>query len=190
MAPGWFSCVGPFLGDLVGGGGGGGGFKGWQAPCVGAFKINVDAACNRSGGRSGTGIVIRNAQGTVVDAAALVFQGFSSVEVAEARAILGGLSLAVDNGWYPIFIESDSLNVVRLCKGDSFSLSEIDNVIHDIRSLLIQAGDVSIAFVPRSCNVVAHSVARWALCSDCSVFWNAVIPSWLVSLASVDVSSF
>ncbi|KAL5825766.1 hypothetical protein ACOSQ3_021829 [Xanthoceras sorbifolium] len=184
MAPGWFSCVGPFLGDLVGG------FKGWQAPCVGAFKINVDAACNRSGSRSGAGIVIRNAQGTVVDAAALVFQGFSSVEVAEARAILGGLSLAVDNGWYPIFIESDSLNVVRLCKGDSFSLSEIDNVIHDIRSLLIQAGDVSIAFVPRSCNVVAHSVARWALCSDCSVFWNAVIPSWLVSLASVDVSSF
>ena len=47
--------------------------------------------------------------------AALVFEGIVSVEIAEARAVLEGLLGAVDNGWFPVLIESDVFDIVNFC---------------------------------------------------------------------------
>ena len=47
--------------------------------------------------------------------ATLVFEGIVSVEIAEARAVLEGLLGAVDNGWFPVLIESNVFGIVNFC---------------------------------------------------------------------------
>ncbi|KAI9166135.1 hypothetical protein LWI28_026861 [Acer negundo] len=86
----------------------------WVVPCLGSFKLNVDVALNTSNGRFGADLVFRNDRGSIVDAAAVRLNGSGSLEVAEAGAILKGFSLAVENGWFPLSIESDALGVVNL----------------------------------------------------------------------------
>ncbi|KAL5732966.1 hypothetical protein ACOSQ2_032658 [Xanthoceras sorbifolium] len=160
----------------------------WCAPCLGSFKINIDAAVDIGRGLSGGEVVLMDVAGVVLEAAALVFEGIISAEIAEAKAVLGGLTLAKEKGWFPISVESDSLVVVNLCNGISFSLCEIDNIIFDIKSLLSSMDGVLVSFASRNCNRVAHNIAKWALGSVRSVFWNLHILSWLVSLVFANVS--
>ncbi|KAK3183375.1 hypothetical protein Dsin_030661 [Dipteronia sinensis] len=47
--------------------------KAWTTPSHGCFILNVDAGS----GKYGAGIVFRNEHGIVIEAAAIVFQGWS-----------------------------------------------------------------------------------------------------------------
>ncbi|KAK3218023.1 hypothetical protein Dsin_011993 [Dipteronia sinensis] len=90
--------------------------KCWAVPPSGCFKLNVDAAMNLYGGRYEVGIVFRDDQGVVVEAAALSFNGVVSVDVAKANAVLKGLLLAEDAGLFPLIVESDALGMINLYK--------------------------------------------------------------------------
>ncbi|KAK4839357.1 hypothetical protein QYF36_021342 [Acer negundo] len=70
----------------------------WKVLCNGVLKINIDDAFDISSKRHGV-------------------QGLVVVEIAEARAVLLGLSLVVDKGRSSVVVESNSLSVVNLCKG-------------------------------------------------------------------------
>ena len=65
--------------------------------------------------------------------------------------------------YFVLFVESDSLSVVKLCQGFLFSRSAICNVILDIKALLSVADVRSISFFPRNGNKVAQEIARWAV---------------------------
>ncbi|KAL5848629.1 hypothetical protein ACOSQ4_006642 [Xanthoceras sorbifolium] len=155
------------------------------APSSARFKVNVDAAVDSVLGRFGIGIAVRDQQGCLKAAAALAFPDFFSVVAAEAKAVLEGFRLAIGSGFSPFCIESDSLQVVNLCSGLSSSRCEEDSVIQDI---LFQFGGFinSLAFVPRSCNVVAHHLARRAFGVSSSVVWNCSFPDWLLKLVEGD----
>ncbi|KAL5854197.1 hypothetical protein ACOSQ4_003999 [Xanthoceras sorbifolium] len=156
----------------------------WAPSSVG-FKVNVDAAVDSVLGRFGIGIAVRDQQGCLKAAAALAFPNFFSVVAAETKAVLEGFRLAVGSGFSPFCVESDSLQVVNLCSGLSSSRCEEDSVIQDI---LFQFGGFinSLAFTPRSCNVVAHHLARRALGVSSSVVWNCSFPDWLLKLVEGD----
>ncbi|KAL5816356.1 hypothetical protein ACOSQ3_024734 [Xanthoceras sorbifolium] len=107
--------------------------------------------------------------------------GFA-VDVAEALAVLDGLSLATSRGFLPLLVECDALSVVNLCLGITSSRLEIINIIRDIRGLLLQFPSCSIAHVPRSYNAAVHEVAKFALLAHVSVLWEESFPNWLVGL--------
>ncbi|KAK0597076.1 hypothetical protein LWI29_021620 [Acer saccharum] len=79
-------------------------------------------------------IVIRDNSGIIVRATALSIKGMVTVEFAEAKAILEGLTVAVELGCFPLCVESDALRVVDLCKETSFSCADVDNIVFDIFS--------------------------------------------------------
>ncbi|KAL5859973.1 hypothetical protein ACOSQ4_001269 [Xanthoceras sorbifolium] len=60
----------------------------WMASLAAVFKLNVDASCDVLSDYSGLGVVVRNATGIAVFAAAVPLKFCADVEVAEARAIL------------------------------------------------------------------------------------------------------
>ncbi|TXG57539.1 hypothetical protein EZV62_015368 [Acer yangbiense] len=113
--------------------------RGWRMetspPTIGTFKVNIDVALDLGRGRFGAGIVIRDNIGRILKAAALFFDGRVSADIAEAKAIYEGLLLAKKSGLHHLSIESDSLNVVRLCKGEITTRSDVFNVISDIQIL-------------------------------------------------------
>ncbi|KAL5746833.1 hypothetical protein ACOSQ2_024130 [Xanthoceras sorbifolium] len=103
------------------------------------------------------------------------------VEVAKAKAILEGIQLVVDDDLCVVVVESDTLNVIKLCTGEVVSRCEVDDVIHDIQLLAGRHGFSSFSFVP-VCSKVAHCVARWTVCSSLSTFWLLSFPNWLNKL--------
>ncbi|KAL5778514.1 hypothetical protein ACOSQ2_009251 [Xanthoceras sorbifolium] len=107
-----------------------------RVPPAAVFKLNVDASCDVLSGCSGLGVVVRNVSGIVVFAAAVPLKFCGDVEVAKARAILAGIQLAAERGLLPLLVETDSLNVFRLCNGDLLSRSDVENIIFDIQFLM------------------------------------------------------
>ncbi|KAH7575696.1 hypothetical protein JRO89_XS02G0196800 [Xanthoceras sorbifolium] len=63
---------------------------------------------------------------------------------------------------------------------------EIDRIVQDISVFKLKFGASYIGYMPRSCNVVAHSLARSAVDYKASSCWEAPFPAWLTKLATVD----
>ncbi|KAL5840994.1 hypothetical protein ACOSQ4_013602 [Xanthoceras sorbifolium] len=120
----------------------------------------------------------------------LVFLGSVLVEIAEVRVILEGLRLAAELNVFPSVVESDALSVVNLYVGVFVTRSDVDNLIFNIQVLLNSLRVISIGFVSRACNVVAHSVARRTLSSCSLFFWVNSFPSWMITLALDNVTDF
>ncbi|KAL5798070.1 hypothetical protein ACOSQ2_002890 [Xanthoceras sorbifolium] len=155
----------------------------WSPPSAG-FKFNVDAAS----GKFGVGIVARDQWGCLKSTATLIFLSFFSVAVAEARAVFEGFKLAVSSSLSPFFVESNSLEIVKLCGGFSSTRCEVDSIVQDI---LFHFGCFtdSLAFVSRNCNNVAHCLAKWALRSSSNSVWFCSFPDWLLKLVKEDFCS-
>ncbi|KAL5800234.1 hypothetical protein ACOSQ4_033118 [Xanthoceras sorbifolium] len=123
-------------------------------------------------------------------AAALSFRGFVSVEVVESVAILEGIRLAVEKLMVAVVVESDCMNVVSFCNGQLVSRQDVGNNVLDVQELLAAFSGFVLSFVPRSCNKLAHELAKLAICSGRSFFWSDSFPLWLCSLAKDDMSAF
>ncbi|KAK3228183.1 hypothetical protein Dsin_008045 [Dipteronia sinensis] len=74
----------------------------------------------------------------------------------------------------------DVQNVVQLIDSPDTLLSEIGLVIKDIKLVLEICHACSVAFVPRSANMVAHHLAKLGLSVDNDCFWLEDCPSRVV----------
>ncbi|KAL5852283.1 hypothetical protein ACOSQ3_007401 [Xanthoceras sorbifolium] len=122
--------------------------------------MNVDAAVNNCNGQIGIEIVVRNSVGMLVFVVGLCSSNVASAAVAQTKAILLGAQLAARRGLFPLYIEFDALNVVNLYEGASFTRCDLGNIIHDIKVICNSDESVSISFIPRSSNMVAHNIAK------------------------------
>ncbi|KAK3230053.1 hypothetical protein Dsin_001934 [Dipteronia sinensis] len=148
------------------------GAKVWTLLVSGSFKLNVDTTLDSDISRYGAGLVIRNDRGLIIVAAALSFNGNVPVDIAEAKAVLEGLLIAIDLVIFPLCIESDAYGVVGLCNEVNISNGDIDNVISEMVSLEVRYTDVSIVHISRDCNRLAHSLAKFAISNGCYCVWN------------------
>ncbi|KAL5797886.1 hypothetical protein ACOSQ2_002706 [Xanthoceras sorbifolium] len=147
----------------------------WRPPASG-FKLNVDAAVDVRKDRHNVAAVIRDCNGLSVDVVAKCFEGLVDVEVAEVKAILEGLQLAIEDDLCELIMEFDAFKVIKLCTGEIVSRSEVVNVIHDIHLLVDKHGFSSFFFVPHKCNKVAHGATRWVVSSGFSALWILSFP--------------
>ncbi|KAL5747907.1 hypothetical protein ACOSQ2_025204 [Xanthoceras sorbifolium] len=132
----------------------------WSAPPYYLYKINTDASLDLHSGWSGVSIVIRNHAGLVLASSVQRLGVGFSVLVVEIMAILKGLQFAVESGLVPVVLKSDSSLAVSAINGDTVFLSEL------LRSIPSSA----VRFVPRSANMAAHYLARFALRLDSDCF--------------------
>ncbi|TXG48983.1 hypothetical protein EZV62_024858 [Acer yangbiense] len=127
------------------------------------FKINTDAALDIQENYVGIAVVIRNFQGKVMLSFCKNFQACYSPQIAEALAVVEGLRLAKNGGFFPAVLESDALMVVRdICNKVSLS-SEVGLVLDDILHFCRESNFFSFSYVPRLAIKVAHGLAKLAL---------------------------
>ncbi|KAK2634425.1 hypothetical protein Ddye_029217 [Dipteronia dyeriana] len=105
----------------------------------------------------------RDSRGVVVNSATLVFRVFVTSEIAEAKAVFKGISLAFECGLFPFIVESNDLGAVNLCNGCSFSARDVANIITDIWAQLATTMDITVVHISRSCNLTAHDIAGLVL---------------------------
>lgn len=94
----------------------------------------------------------------------------------EAEAVLFGIQSAQQAAVFPIIIESDSKEVVDLSLKKKISKTEIEWKIAEIQANLENQNVSSLSYVPRSCNSIAHSIAKIALGFESQVFWLENFP--------------
>ncbi|KAH9708382.1 hypothetical protein KPL70_012867 [Citrus sinensis] len=158
--------------------------KAWNPPQIGYFKVNVDAATNSEKQIAGLGAVIRDEAGNVIDAAVKVSKFYGDVFIAEAEAIKWGLQLAGNVCIEYLIVESDAQEVVKLVNNSRGCRSEIFWTISEVQRVLKSFSSVCVQYTHRSCNAIAHSLAKLALEKLETIIWLGSYPPYLLYLLS------
>ena len=158
--------------------------KAWNPPQRGYFKVNVDAATNSEKQTAGLRAVIRDEARNVIAAAVKVSKFYRDVFSAEAEAIEWGLQLAGNACIESLIVESYAQEAVKLVNNSRGYRSEIFWTISEVQRVLKSFSSVYVQYAHRSCNVIAHSLAKLALEKLKSIVWMGLCPPHLLYLSS------
>ncbi|KAL5546402.1 hypothetical protein UlMin_006089 [Ulmus minor] len=162
----------------------------WTVPPRGCFRLDVDAGFDEVTGDYTAGGIIRDDIGSLIDAASWPKIRLGSVGQAEVWAIKLGLKLAKDQGISNLHVYSDSLGEIQKLNDPIPPINEDGFVFQDIRALNISLSVLSFSHMPRSCNSVAHTLARHVFNLSNSYFWTSLLcPSWLSQIVLADLSA-
>ena len=134
----------------------------WIPPATGTLKLNVDASVFPGANQFNIGMVLRNHAGEFITAKNQNFAGEVSVFEAEAVGVREALSWLKDMQRQEdeVIIESDSQLTVRAIHTNNLNYLEIGEVIESCKQLLRSFCRVSLVFIRKNANKVAHELAR------------------------------
>jgi ribonuclease HI len=108
--------------------------------------------------------------------------------MAEAIAMKVGLQLAQNIGCDRIMAESDSIETIDACTGDSRWWNASSAVYADCIDLASSIGSVSFKSCPREANQVAHEIARFSFLNNQTCNWVDEPPSFILDRLINDVT--
>ncbi|KAL5758814.1 hypothetical protein ACOSP7_021425 [Xanthoceras sorbifolium] len=133
--------------------------------------------------------MIRNEFGLIMATGSMRVQGFFCPQMAKALALFHGLRFASEVGLFPLHVESDCLEVIKLLQDGLVLCSDLGLVISDIFSLIYYSSVLSFSFVPRLANRVADDLAKMALLAVFDLFWIEYCTPFVEKLVSEDFPS-
>ncbi|KAL6179320.1 hypothetical protein ACLB2K_050836 [Fragaria x ananassa] len=134
---------------------------------MGYVKFNVDAAYQNVVGRTGIGGVFRDHDGGCPGVFSKMLSAISSARHGELlAALIEGGCLAITHNLFPVVVESDCQVLVDAIRNGTLDNSELRLLVYDLRVGLSLASSVSLKFIRRSVNDVAHTLAPNALESE------------------------
>ncbi|BAT01735.1 Os07g0513450 [Oryza sativa Japonica Group] len=163
--------------------------KHWAPPPAGKIKLNVDAAYQANRKTGGWGFVLRDEEGHALLAGAGRLEFVHDVVSAEARACLSALLAISVQGVTEVEIESDSAILVSAVTSSSHSQAVGATIFAEIKMLLqLHFANSKVSFAPRSCNNVAHNLAKIGVSwdPDQSVVWVDPLPYFVRTLVIRD----
>jgi ribonuclease HI len=133
---------------------------GWTKPSPDIVKINCDGAFTMEQLTGGWGYVMRGCDGAVICTGYGRLDNVLEASHAEIVACLQALQRANEMGIQNVVLETDAMTVVEAIKAQVLDRSSASGLLWELKeSLLCNFSISSIAFRPRSCNLVAHSLA-------------------------------
>ncbi|KAH9668523.1 reverse transcriptase domain-containing protein [Citrus sinensis] len=154
----------------------------WKPPPKNVFKVNVDAAINSKRQMAGLGAVIRDSENNFVATGIMQTGMKESVSYAEAEAIDWGLKLARRAALSTLIIESDCLEVVELVNNTKSNKTGLWWIIEEIQNQKRTFCNVIVNHIPRTCNVCAHSLAKFAVGANTPAVWVDHIPAEVMNV--------
>ncbi|XP_060185616.1 uncharacterized protein LOC132615077 [Lycium barbarum] len=132
----------------------------WKLPYARWFKCNTNGASRGNPGPSSYGFCVRNWQGDLVYAQCAEI-GDSTIVVAEAKAILQGLTYCVEHELHPLIMETDSLLLKKVVEEQWQILWCIITEVERIKKMM-EGLNVIIQHVYREGNSLADFLANIA----------------------------
>jgi hypothetical protein len=132
--------------------------KGWVPLPPGWAKMNTDASFSEQTGEASSGVVIQDAEGSILLSAWKTLENMASVE--EAEACLEGSRLAVEWIKLPILIESDCAELVKALGTGGGRWSRWVGTISEIKAVSRLLQECNYVHVRRDSNQVAHELAK------------------------------
>lgn len=136
----------------------------WRQPQQGAVKVNIDAAIFTESSYYSYAMVARDHTGTLVAAQSSCKQGVLNPDLAETIGIREALSWVKSKDWQLVDVETDCIGAVQAIRCSSINFSYLGRVVDDCRRLIadLRLRNVTLKFVRRSANKVAHFLARYS----------------------------
>lgn len=153
--------------------------KHWCKPPTGWVKINVDAACREGTCQIGVACVVRDEHGKFLRVRVNLIQGRAYAREAEALSLKEALSWVKDWRVDKCIFESDAKLLVDAFSGRQ-GRSFFDTIVDDCRELLKHFVEVSIVFVHRYANSVAHALAQATYSLSGLKEWYSVAPDFIL----------
>ncbi|XP_050222851.1 uncharacterized protein LOC126672948 [Mercurialis annua] len=150
----------------------------WTRPMENWIKMNSDAGMARRG-KWGIGFVGRDCAGEVVIAGNKNIQMRQSVLEAEAEALLWGLKIATECSLKLVEFESDSAQLISALTHDEEYLTEVGDILNDIRAAAMNLEGVKWRFVQRQANSLAHMIAAEAESDEGRIWMEEIQPQWM-----------
>ncbi|KAL0006371.1 hypothetical protein SO802_013932 [Lithocarpus litseifolius] len=134
-------------------------------------KLNFDGASFDNGAVSGYGAVILNVNGEVM--AALLAKGgaVGDSEEVEVMACQKALEFDVDAAFTEVILERDNAMVLKMISQAQPNFSRLGLIYEDIWCLAVGFRSISVNYVRRSANNVAHALARFARLIENEIVW-------------------
>ncbi|KAK9010639.1 hypothetical protein V6N11_043517 [Hibiscus sabdariffa] len=132
----------------------------WIPPLGDTIKVNFDACFSSRYRTSFSGVVARNNGGYIMAAGTIPHLFVPSPEVAEAYACIDALMLARDAGFNSVIIEGDALTVINKANCREADRSVLRSLMKQIHSMRAFFASLTFSHVVRTCNAVAHLLAR------------------------------
>ena len=143
----------------------------WRTPLAEEFKLNFDAAIFADQHCSGFGAIIRNFAGEVMAGMSVKGPDVKNSEEAEVLACRRAVEFSREVGFSRVIIEGDCLNVMRALSVSTENSSLLGHIYEDIKFNLRGMQVLSINWVKRGGNMVAHTLAKHARNLINDVFW-------------------
>ncbi len=122
--------------------------------------LHSDGGARGNPGPAGIGVVLTRPDGDVIDEVARGI-GVATNNVAEYRALIAGLELALEHGVCELEVLLDSQLVVSQVKGEwKIKSDQLRSLAVEARSLLGRFRNFSISYVPRELNADADKLAN------------------------------
>lgn len=135
----------------------------WIPPEADMFKLNVDASLFPGAGSFAIGTVVHDHHGTFIVGRTSRFLAPGSVLEAEAIGIKEALSwFVVQNlNGSSLQIEMDSLLAARAINGNQVNVLKTGDVFAECRARLNNSSGITLSFIRKEANKVAHKLARF-----------------------------
>jgi len=157
----------------------------WVPPGRDVWKINVDAAFSEKDLGGAWGFVVRDDHSRAVLAGAGRIAVVSDALCAEAHACIEALMVAANQGMQHVMVETDSQILVKALQTDEFDRAQGGVLFREAKFLMATMfSSASVVHVHRSCNSVAHELARAGRIRDLDhpAVWVHPLPDFVNAL--------
>ncbi|VAI47995.1 hypothetical protein VPH35_105401 [Triticum aestivum] len=162
----------------------------WRKPDPRFIKLNVDAAFFAHEGIGATAAILRDNRGNFIAAHCKFIAIAADAITTKAMAMRDGLLFANSLGFSRIEVESDSLQVINFCSGQTRWWDEAAVVFAECIDICSSIGKVTFKHCLRSYNNVAHVLANHSYHNKSSFSWLDEPLDFLMRKLVDDVSVF
>lgn len=152
--------------------------KTWSKPPDGWVKVNIDAAFRQGEDHFAIGCVVRDESGHFLRARTNILRSTRQVREAEAWSLREALEWMHQWRVNKCIFESDAkllVDALKQKRGRSF----FDTIVDECNDILRHFENVSVVFVSRSANMVAHLLAQAAYSSTGPREWFDTAPDFI-----------
>jgi ribonuclease HI len=159
----------------------------WRPPQPGWHKVNSDGAFSKENNHGGGGVIVRDHHGAHIACASHFFPYVDDPERAELLACRKGVRLAKELGVSRINLEMDCAGAVSKLNHQELDRSAHGPLVEDIKLLLGEFEEVVVTHARRSCNGVAHRLAKEGCGNNLNEVWLGAPPEFVMNLVVSDV---
>ena len=161
----------------------------WRKPPDNFVKVNFDGAFDSATGKGAWGFITRDHHGDFAAAGAGKSLHLRDALHSETMACLAAVNGAINLGANRVVFEFNSTTLVSALNGNEYDRSEIGVLIKEVKSLCTTNFKCfSFYFDRRTCNAVAHELAKFGMNSaEGSSYWVDYAPICVTDFIASDV---